>query len=279
MYAALLNGQLILAKLASGQQGQFRCPRCQKQVILVASQQRSPFFKHVCLSTGQGEEQEHFMSKCLLKSALTAAGLPARLEVPLAAGLIRADVLASPKLAFEVQCAPLSQAEFAYRHACYQEIKITDVWVVGQRHFLGKRLKSSQLIYVRKNTRWGAYYLEVRPNSHQLSLKYNIWQQPWQNRLFYQQCLFSLDEFGLAKLWHFEPELVRPRLDPNRQRAFLAVQIRRKTKMGRDLAQFLYEHQLQLAEVTEQAFACWREPGREPPWNLLKASVSHRKPD
>lgn len=279
MYAALLNGKLIVAKTASSQQGPFRCPRCQKQVILVACQQKSPFFKHICLNTGQGEEQEHYMSKCLLKSALTAAGLPAKLEVPLAEGRIRADVLASPRLAFEVQCAPLSQAEFAYRHGCYREIGVTDVWVVGQRHFLGRQLKKSQLIFLRENKAWGCYLLEVRPDSHQLSLKYNIWQRPWQNQLFYQQRLFRFDEYGLAKLWRFKPDLGRPQLNPERQRQFLAEQIRRKTKLGRAAAQLLYENKLQLELVAKDAFTCWRKPGSQPPWQLLTAGANHLQPD
>jgi competence protein CoiA len=273
MYAALLNGQLILARTAAGKEGQFRCPRCQKQVILVTCQQKSPFFKHLCLNTGQGEEQEHYMSKCLLKSALTAAGLPAKLEVPLADGRIRADVLASPRLAFEVQCAPLSQEEFAYRNGCYREIGVTDIWVVGHRHFLRRQLNKSQLIYLRENKAWGCYYLEVRPDNHQLSLKYNIWQRPWQNRLFYQQRLFSLDEYGLEKLWHFKPSLVRPQLNPQRQQTFLAEQIRRKTKLGRTAAQLLYENKIQLEEVDVQAFSYWRKPGSQPPWQLLIAGA------
>lgn len=271
MYAALLNGRLVLARTARADQGKFRCPRCQKQVVLVASQQRSPFFKHICLYTGQGEEQEHFMSKCLLKSALTAAGLPAQLEVPLAGGRIRADVLASPKLAFEVQCAPLSKEEFAYRHACYAEIGVLDVWVVGSRHYLTKQLKDSQLIFLRENAAWGCYLLEVRPDSHQLSLKYNIWQQPWSNRLFYQQRLFSFDELGLGKLWTFKPQLVRPRVNAAKQRAYLAQQMRRKTKLGRQAAQLLYENKLELDSISEQAFCQWRKPGCEPPWAELTA--------
>ena len=53
---------------------------------------------------------------------MTAAGFPAEVEIPLAEGQLRADVLATAKLAFEVQCAPLSQQEFNHRHQLYQKL-------------------------------------------------------------------------------------------------------------------------------------------------------------
>lgn len=173
MYAAMLNKKLVLAVdeacLVNARQKKlnrdnYHCPHCNKKVILVMSEQKAAFFKHlVKYSNLMGEKEEHHQSKMLLKSALTAAGFPAEVEIPLAEGQLRADVLATAKLAFEVQCAPLSQQEFNHRHQLYQKIGVKDIWIVGQRHYLKRRLKRTQLIFFRQNKAWGNYYLEINP--------------------------------------------------------------------------------------------------------------------
>lgn len=105
MYAAMLNKKLVLAvseaylvnsKQKKLNQEIYRCPHCNKKVILIMSERKAAFFKHLInYNNLMGEKEEHHQSKMLLKSALTAAGFDATVEVPLAEGQLRADVLVS----------------------------------------------------------------------------------------------------------------------------------------------------------------------------------------
>lgn len=278
MYAALLNKELVLAVSEAGKvrenpaylnQEVYRCPRCQKPVILVLSQKAEPFFKHYQAYRGLGEQEEHRQGKMLLKAALTAAGLNAKTEVPLADGALRADVLATPLLAFEVQCAPLSKGEFAHRHDLYQAIGIKDVWLVGRRHFLGEKLKQTQLIFFRENRCWGSYYLEIHQEAGLIRLKYQIRQAPVSQTLLYRQVDFALDAEGIAALWHFRPLLPPPLADDwVKERDYLDQQLKEKSKLGQKLGELMYLAGYTVFTLPKEAFSTWRRPG-EKSW-LLK---------
>lgn len=271
MYAALLHGKLVLAireaQLVLQHQKRlnfevYRCPHCQKRVILVISQTKTAFFKHLpSYQARLGEKEEHHLAKLLFKSAFTAAGFVADNEIPLADGQLRADVLVADKLAIEVQCAPLSKAEFIHRHHLYQTITVTDLWVVGQRHYLGHKLKKTQLIFFRANQNWGNYYLEVKPQKNIFCLKYNIWQEPLTSCLRYQQASFRLDEVGLAAFWHFKPHLRSYSLNPQGQKNYLQKQLRQKSKLGLQIGELLYRQHLNLEALPPALFLKWRNPG------------------
>lgn len=271
MYAAFLNKKLVLAveeeRLVKLQQknlneDRYLCPHCQKRVILVLSQTKAAFFKHLRRYQSQmGEKEEHHNSKMLLKTAFTALGFNAQTEIPLADGQIRSDVLVSPKLSLEVQCAPLGLEEFNHRHQLYQKIGVLDLWIVGKRHYLKKKLKKTQLIFFRENKKWGSYYLEVDPSHQLLRLKYHILQAPISNNLVYQTQTFSLDEIGIKKFWKFKPESYQYLLNPQSQRQYLISQIRQSTKLGQKIAQKLYEHHLTVDQLPDSVFTTWRKPG------------------
>ena len=84
MYAAMLDKKLVLAVseayLVNSRQKKlnqeiYRCPHCNKKVILIVSEKKSAFFKHLTSYTNlMGEKEEHHQSKMLFKAALTAAG-------------------------------------------------------------------------------------------------------------------------------------------------------------------------------------------------------------
>ncbi len=272
LYAALLNEKLVLAieeaglvrlKIKKLNSDEYRCPHCQKRVILIVSQSKAAFFKHwIHYQDGQGEKEEHHNSKMLLKAAFTAAGFPAQTEIPLADGQLRADVLVSSKLALEVQCAPLSDAEFNKRHRLYQKINVLDLWIVGSRHYLKQRIKKKQLIFFRESQRWGCYYLEVDPQKNQLCLKYNIWQEPVTRKLRYQQARFSLDEFGVKKFWHFKPVFKKFTVNSQKQEEYLRQQVRTKTEFGLRIAVQLYDHHFTLEDLPAEIFQKWRKPGQ-----------------
>ena len=270
LYAALLNKKLVLAieeaNLVINRQKRlntddYRCPHCHKKVILVISQTKSAFFKHwLNYQNNQGEKEEHHSSKMLLKAAFTALGFPAQTEIPLANGQLRADVLVSPKLALEVQCAPLSDEEFQSRHYLYRKINILDLWIVGKRHYLQKKIRKAQLIFLRKNKIWGNYYLEVDPYRKILRLKFNILRAALTNEIVFQTAIFTLDEIGIKKLLKFRPIKKQFHLNPNKQKQFLWRQIHEKTKFGKQIAEKLYQLHLTVNDLPEEVFSSWREP-------------------
>ncbi|WEV51723.1 competence protein CoiA family protein [Lactobacillus sp. ESL0731] len=259
MYAALLNKQLVLAATEAAQiknkaRKNYSCPRCHQRVQLIKTAQGA-YFKHLTRSTNMmGEKEEHALSKFLLKEALREAGFHAQLEIPLAKGQLRADVLANSQLAFEVQCAPLSLAEFNHRHQLYSEIGAVDVWVVGRRHYLQRQIKKSQLIFFRKNQLWHDYYLEINPKRRQLILKYNVLLEPVTSRVHYQMMTFALSAQGLRHLWYFRPQLKAYQVNSAAQRRYLARQLMQKTKTGQSIATALYVKKMTLDDLPEKVF-------------------------
>lgn len=271
MYAALLKEKLVTAVAEARFVYQrhkqlnaelYRCPHCRQAVILVLSEAKQPFFRHLRqLSPQKGENWEHHESKMLLQSALTAAGFKARCEVELAQGNLRADVLAAADLAFEVQCAPLSQIEYQHRHALYRREKVQDIWVVGKRHYLQKQLKSTQLIFFRQNASWGSYYLEILPAQQRLRLKYNVTQACLSRRLHYQVHSFCLDEYGLQQFWHFHPYMSALPFSWTQERIYLKKQLQTKSKLGQQIGYLLYQKHLTVADLPENLFQKSRRPG------------------
>lgn len=272
MYAAMLNKKLVLAVseayLVNSRQKKlnrenYRCPHCNKKVILIISEKKSAFFKHLTsYSNMMGEKEEHHQSKMLFKAALTAAGFNAEVEIPLADGQLRADVLATKKLAFEIQCAPLSDTEFKHRHSLYKKIGVTDIWIVGQRHHLKRNLKHTQLIFFRKNKKWGNYYLEVNPARNCFCLKYNVCQEAVTRRLHYQTKYFALDEIGIKQFWCFKPILKAYTCKPAEQRKYLERQIKQKSKLGLKVAELLYRQKIIVNDLPDSIFK-YRNPGDE----------------
>ncbi len=271
LYAALLNGKLVLAKseaylITIGQKKinyeKYCCPHCKKRVILIVSQKKTAFFKHFrSVDNLLGEKEEHHTSKLLLKTALTAAGFDAQVEIPLAERQLRADVLASPKLAFEVQCAPLSEKEFNHRHSLYRQIGVKDIWIVGRRHYLNHKIKKAQLIFMRENQLWQSYYLEIDPMNQLLRLKYNIVQEPITRVVYYQTQEFLLDEIGIKEFWRYQPNLKNYQLNPTGQKEYLRQQIKQKSKIGLQIAEKLYQKRISLDELPKSLFTKWRRPG------------------
>lgn len=255
---------LVLAGKKKLNYDNYRCPRCKKKVILVISQKKTAFFKHLRSNNNlMGEKEEHHNSKIMLKTALTAAGFDAQVEIPLADGQLRADVLASSKLAFEIQCAPLSQEEFNHRHNLYKTIQVQDVWIVGKRHYLQRKIKKAQLIFFRKNQLWQTYYLEIDPNYQIFRLKYNVVQEPMTRIVYYQTKEFSLDEIGIQEFWHYQPKLKNYQLNSLGQKQYLEQQIKLKSKKGIKIAEKLYQKHLTLNDLPNKLFSTWHSPGEK----------------
>ncbi|MBA1393458.1 competence protein, partial [Lactobacillus sp. XV13L] len=233
----------------------FYCPRCGQKVQLVIKA-ATAYFKHAArVNNSVSEKEEHARSKKFLQSALRGAHFDACLEVSLAGGRLRADVLASPQLAFEVQCAPLGSAEFSHRHALYHKIGVRDIWVVGRRHYLQRSIKKTQLIFFRENRLWRDYYLEINPYREVLTLKYNVKLAPLSETVHCQAAIFALNAAGLARLWHFRPVLKDYRVDPGVQRRYLQQQVVQKSIKGMCIAAKLYENQMTIADLPAWVFS------------------------
>ena len=270
MYAALLNNELVLAVGEANlvQEGikklnseHYYCPNCRKKVILILSEVKTPFFKHVRIIKGEGEKQEHFLAKELLCSSLIASGYYAKTEISLASQQLRADVLMRDRLAFEVQCAPLSEEEFKHRHRLYEMIGIKDIWIVGQRHYLKTTLKKSQKIFLRKSKYWNWYYLEINPFKEKILLKYQIHLAPASKKIKYFQKTFPLNELGIKKLFTFKPtRFFAKRVNIKAEQRFIENQLKQKTKLGVQVAEKLYLNHLTVKDIPEEVYQKWRTP-------------------
>ncbi|KRL63858.1 competence protein CoiA [Lactobacillus psittaci] len=263
MYAALLNKKLVSAveeailvqkQVKRLNYDLYRCPKCNKKVVLIISENKNAFFKHYRSAHQAGEKEEHLQSKLLMKTALTAAGFKAKTEVSLSENELRADILASSKLAIEIQCAPLNEQEFTHRHQLYQKLGILDLWIVGKRHYLKEKLKKTQVIFFRRNEKWGTYLIEIDPWKAILRLKYQIMLAPISNKVFFLTQIFPLDDLGLVQLWKFEGEKFKYQLNPLIERQYLAKQLQQKTNLGLRLGQELYLNKLSIEQLPDEIF-------------------------
>ena len=266
MYAALLNNVLVLAvaeaRISENERNierHYFCPQCYREVQLIINS-KTPYFKHIPSEVNlSGENKEHAQSKSLLTTALRAAHFNARMEVQLANGQLRADILASPNLAFEIQCAPLNKSEFRHRHLLYRQIGVKDIWIVGKRHFLGQYIKKSQLIFFRRNKPWHDYYLEINPDKLVISLKYNVLLEPLTNKIHWQKQNFTINAEGLKKLWHFKPALRKYYVDSAKQKQYLKMQLMQKSLNGMKIANNLYKRRQTIDDLPSWVFSNFRK--------------------
>ncbi|EFJ69743.1 hypothetical protein HMPREF0514_10187 [Lactobacillus paragasseri JV-V03] len=199
-------------------------------------------------------------------TALKANGLRADIEVPLLDQQLRADVLVENRLSFEVQCAPLSGAEFAHRHALYKKLQIKDIWIVGKRHYLKNKINRSQKIFLRYSTQWQWYYLEINPFNCVITLKYNILMAALSSELSYEIKTFSLDERGVASLFTFIPSTRKNKISYIQdQKIYLQKQINQKSKLGLKIASLLYQLHYSVADIPDELFLKLREPKEKSP--------------
>lgn len=268
MYAAFWKNELVTAfdqaekakdELVKNKQRHYFCPSCRQEVQLVINSKTAYFRHRPEVINLAGEKDEHARSKNLLKNALVEASFTAQTEVTLASGKLRADVLASPKLAFEVQCAPLTKSEFIHRHLLYRKNGIEDIWLVGKRHYLALKIKKSQLIFFRENKLWHNYYFEINPYQKFLRLKFNVQREPLTDRLQYQVKYFALNGAGLSKLWQFQPHFKNFYVNPHVQKSYLQTQIMKKTTKGMQIAAQLYQNHLTINDLPDWVYERFRQ--------------------
>lgn len=267
MYAALLNKKLVDAVTEAKRisQNKYFCPKCRNEVLLIVSINKKPYFKHCSYAKNSGETIEHFQSKKKICEILISLGFSSEMEVSLANQQLRADILVSKELAFEIQCAPLSEAEFKHRHSLYKKIGIKDIWFVGKRHFLKNKLKETQKKYLRKSKKWGWYLLEVHLTENLIILRHHILLDPLNNKISCLSTSFSFNRNGFIALLYYE-SLVFKRLDINEeeQKKYLSNQFIKKTNLGQRIASELYDKGLTINQLPQNLFTTYREPLSEP---------------
>ncbi|APT18916.1 competence protein [Amylolactobacillus amylotrophicus DSM 20534] len=273
MYAALLNEELVTAVAVfardsqSIQEQNFVCPNCRKPVQLIVSGRSGPFFRHLNTRFRTAETPEHELGKKIIFTAARALGLAAKLEVPLANDQIRADVYIETlgqTYGVELQCAPLTTAEFNVRHNFYHDARISDVWLLGKRHFLHRKIKQIHLDLLRTNADWGSYLIEVDSFGHLFRLKYNIQQDDLSRNCRYQTQQFALDEQGLLALKQFRPrKLLNYRYDYVAGSNYLKQQVRQQTALGKQLSLLCYERGIPVLELAESELVGYRKPGKD----------------
>ena len=266
MYAALLYNTLVLAveeakstKSNNKVKKHYFCPHCEREMQLVCKDKQS-YFKHIPSKVNlSGENKEHAQSKSILTKALREVHFNAETEVNLANGQLRADILAASNLAFEIQCAPLNKSEFRHRHFLYKQIGVKDIWIVGQRHFLGQNIKKSQLIFFRRNYFWQDYYLEIDPFKKIIRLKYNVLLEPLTNKLHFQEEKFDINAIGLKQLWHFHPLLQKYHVNSTQQKQYLQMQLKHMSLKGMQIANLLYKKRQTIEDLPPWVFTNFRK--------------------
>ena len=271
MYAALHHHQLVLASCANPMQKYF-CPECQQQVLLITGKKQRAYFRHQNSHFREQETAEHRAAKTLILNSLLALRLPAQTEVTVAKQQLRADVYFwwhHREFAIEIQCAPLSEAEYEQRQQLYAQAGITDIWVLGKKHFVKRKLKQIQLNFVRNNSFWGDYLLEINVSQQKLELIYNLQENPVTRQLLFQKHTFRLTGTGVQELILFRPLSLRkyPH-DPGADLQYLLQQARQQTKLGREFAEACYLQQIPLA-----AFPATALPGFLPIKKALQFRV------
>lgn len=269
MYAALVNEELVLAVDAKYDRniGEYICPKCGKMLQLICGSQATPYFRHNSVVVRSSETIEHYYGKKTIKTALDALGLDAKLEVPIADDQLRADVLVTTKdrqIGIEFQCATLSKREYTLRHSLYEESKITDLWVLGKRHFMKNHIKAIHLLAMQYFYYWGDYIIELDILKNKIRLRYNIQQNDLTKFARCQTQTFSFDEYGIKKLLLFKPDKVKKyRVEQYQAREELERQIIRQTKLGRKVAEECYLRHIDITDIPDEYFVGYREAGIE----------------
>ncbi|AQW20592.1 hypothetical protein PL11_000895 [Lentilactobacillus curieae] len=142
MLKALKRNELILASEAEID-GDYTCPQCGKPVALRNGEYRQPYFAHVRNPSQlnlQAESKEHKLGKQALVKDIVDLGMTPRMEVVLANGEQRADVMVVDKnKVLEYQCSQLSLTQCQKRTSEYHELGYGVWWILGDR-YLHQRL-------------------------------------------------------------------------------------------------------------------------------------------
>ena len=141
------NGRLVSLLDEIPKKQAFTCPACHSPVRLRHGQIMRPHFAHVFLENcdfySENESDEHLQLKAGLYQSLSQsekvvveAVLPELHQV--------ADILVNDNLALEVQCSRLSEKRLRERTASYHKAGFNVLWLLGEKLWLGKRLRPLQ---------------------------------------------------------------------------------------------------------------------------------------
>lgn len=185
MLIALLENERVLASVAT-KGSVYHCPGCGQEVTLKKGRRVIHHFAHkppVSCSWASGETILHLKAKEAFYEYFKARNIPVELELPLASGLLRADVYVTGKggnpIAFELQHSSITPDEIERRTSKYFELGIALIWI--------PLFRPSKLDY------------ELRIGNKGLVVK-RYTPKPFER---------WLHGFNFGKIWYFDPEAVR----------------------------------------------------------------------
>lgn len=244
MYAALAQGQLILAKDVQST-NQYICPQCLQPVQWIKSPR--PYFRHYSQSIQATSHTQHDKGKRQLAKWLQQTESQVALEVSCLQEKRRCDVQFYDRhqqvWAVEYQCAPLSASNLAQRHKDYRIGQFLDWWCLGPRYF---QQWSRAQKFIQYQSQWG-YFIPflVDAGSKPIIWSHLQWQGP---RLYYRQLVLPT--------WHFEQPSTQPVVTQQRTYHYSTSQLLRlgQSSSGRSIQLLYYEHGLSFLKLSQLSF-------------------------
>lgn len=125
------------------------CPSCGARLLIRNGTQVPAHFAHrgTACPSWEPESTAHLQGKLILRDLVQAAGWQATLEVPVADGAQRVDVMAqrgATQLALEYQCSPLAADRLRERVAGYAALGLADRWYLGRHFYTGRARQAAR---------------------------------------------------------------------------------------------------------------------------------------
>ncbi|MCO4573924.1 competence protein CoiA [Streptococcus infantarius subsp. infantarius] len=198
------NGRLVSLLDEIPKKQAFTCPACHSPVRLRHGQIIRPHFAHVFLENcdfySENESDEHLQLKAGLYQSLSQsekvvveAVLPELYQV--------ADILVNDNLALEVQCSRLSEKRLRERTASYHKAGFNVLWLLGEKLWLGKRLRPLQRHFLYFSQNMGFHLWELDAKKRLVRLHYLIYED-WHGKVHYltKNCSFSENLMAFFRL-------------------------------------------------------------------------------
>lgn len=277
MYAALNQKRQLIYAL-DGQFGEaYFCPQCWQPVqLMLSNEKHRAYFRHyVKHQDFVGESALHVRGKLALQETLLKMGQVAEQEVILGDEERRADVLwhfHGTKYAFEFQCASLSLAELTTRHASYQRLKISDIWLIGSPylHQNQRKIHRTALKFVAYRARWGYFVAAWLPEIATVRLFHHLAFCPPQRTVTATYVDYNLGTFLNAYLRQRDYLIALPQIplsfDPS---TWLSRQLKYQQPRWLKLQTSCYERGMMLQELPQELWLPQRLPPLSRNWGLI----------
>ncbi|MDR3156321.1 MAG: hypothetical protein LBT69_00140 [Lactobacillales bacterium] len=182
----------------------FLCPVCRKSVQLKMGTHSRPHFAHFTKSIHtkkrEGETNEHREGKeTLYYWSRQKTEINVELEPYISSIDQRPDVLIESKLAFEIQCSPISIQQLTKRCVEYQKIGISPIWFCGKKLHINEKLSDLNRALMNYAKNIGFYYWEIHQQKQQIRLLFNI-EETLDHKIHYDTFCISFNQMPIQKV-------------------------------------------------------------------------------